>query len=287
MDEGPGRRPDAAVRLGSRRQLGFAEWGDPWGVPVLFFHGTPGSRRLAFSNDAVARELGVRLICVERPGFGLSAPQPDRTLLDWPSDVAEFADILGLGRFAVVGMAAGGPYALACGHRLPGRLTGVGVIAGFVPPQMYPGDELVLLIRQDPDRARRIIRSNLETMAGELEATVASLPAERGGHDRQVYARPEVQAQLLAAGREALRSGIDGMVTDVWLLNSPWGFAVADVPTRTHWWHGDEDRLTPLPAVERIVSPLPRGTLTIHRGEGHAIAFDHGDEILATVARWA
>jgi alpha-glucosidase len=87
-------RSDAAVRLASGRQLGFAEWGDPGGVPVLCFHAAPGSRRLALSSDAVAYELDVRLLIIERPGFGLSEYQMRRTIAGWPADVAEFADIL-------------------------------------------------------------------------------------------------------------------------------------------------------------------------------------------------
>lgn len=286
MVEGPGRRPDAAVRLGNRRQLGFAQWGDPWGVPVLFFHGTPGSRRLATSTDATAHELGVRLICLERPGFGLSEHWPERSLLDWPDDVAEFADILGLGRFAVVGMAAGGPYALACGHRLPDRVTGIGIIAGLAPPESYVRDELITMITHDPDRAWRVIRSQLATMAGDVEAAVAGL-TNRPGPDGEVYARPEVRDQLVATGLEAFRIGIEGAATDVWLLNNPWGFPLDEIPTRVRWWHGDEDELAPLAAVEQVVANLQRGALTVYRGEGHAISVDHGDEILATVARWA
>jgi pimeloyl-ACP methyl ester carboxylesterase len=54
--------------------------------------------------------LGVRHIQLDRPGFGLSDFQPGRTVLDWPDDVAHVADLLGIERFAVIGVSGRGPY---------------------------------------------------------------------------------------------------------------------------------------------------------------------------------
>ena len=85
------------------RRLGFAEYGDPAGKPVLYFHGTPSSR-LLHPDEGITRSLGARLIILERPGFGLSDFQPGRELLDWPDDVVEAADQLDLDCFAVVAL---------------------------------------------------------------------------------------------------------------------------------------------------------------------------------------
>lgn len=271
--------------MGSGRQLGFGEWGDPQGVPVLFFHATPGSRRMAISSDASASELGVRLICVERPGFGLSHYHPRRSLVDWPGDVTELADILGLGTFGVIGLAGGSPYALACGYGIASRLTSIGIVSGIAPPEAYRDDALVTLVRTDPDQAREVILREVRTLAGDVDGAVAAL-AERDGPDGAVYGRPEVQSQLLETGREGLRAGMNGLITDVWLQHNPWGFSPSQVVAPVHWWHGDEDDLTPLPVVERVLADLPHGTLTVIPGAGHALAVEHGDEILAAVANW-
>ena len=122
-----------SLELSDGRRLVYAEYGEFDGTPLLFFHGTPGSRRVARWADAAARRRGVRLIAPDRPGFGLSDPQPGRTLGDWPADVAELADALGLGRFAVAGVSGGGPYVAACAWRMPDRLTGAGIISGMGP----------------------------------------------------------------------------------------------------------------------------------------------------------
>lgn len=49
--------------------LAWLELGSPHGLPVMAFHGTPGSRlQLAF-GDTPARAAGVRLIVPDRPGY--------------------------------------------------------------------------------------------------------------------------------------------------------------------------------------------------------------------------
>ena len=43
------------------------------GPVVLFFHGCPDTRWAARFADAAARDAGVRLLCVNGPGYGLSS----------------------------------------------------------------------------------------------------------------------------------------------------------------------------------------------------------------------
>ncbi len=79
------------IHLRDGRALGYAEFGDPAGKPVFFFHGFPGSRLQRYPDDAIAIASGARIITIDRPGLGLSSFQPGRKLLDWPGDVVELA----------------------------------------------------------------------------------------------------------------------------------------------------------------------------------------------------
>ncbi|HEY3484137.1 MAG TPA: hypothetical protein VGK49_02080, partial [Ilumatobacteraceae bacterium] len=94
---------EAVVRLADGRNLGYAEHGVHDGVPVFMFHGVPGGRFYDLDGE-VLRACGIRLLTLERPGYGLSDPQPGRALADWPRDVAEIADHLGVAQFGVVGV---------------------------------------------------------------------------------------------------------------------------------------------------------------------------------------
>ena len=129
----PGARPeDHQLQLTDGRRLGWSESGDPSGTPVFFFHGF-GTTRIVCPPDEAALEHRIRLIAVDRPGIGLSDPQPGRSLLDWPSDVAELADHLGFARFSIVAWSGGGPYGLACGHALASRVDAVAAVSPAAP----------------------------------------------------------------------------------------------------------------------------------------------------------
>jgi len=39
------RTTDRKIILKDRRTLGYAEYGDPMGAPIMLFHGTPGSKK--------------------------------------------------------------------------------------------------------------------------------------------------------------------------------------------------------------------------------------------------
>jgi pimeloyl-ACP methyl ester carboxylesterase len=126
-------RQDNVLRLKDGRMLGYAEYGDPSGTPVFAFHGFPGSRITFRIADDAARRRGVRIIAPDRPGMGLSTFQPGRNLLDWPQDVGELADALGIDRFAVAGVSGGGPYVAACAFALRARVTVAAIISGIGP----------------------------------------------------------------------------------------------------------------------------------------------------------
>lgn len=89
-------------RLRDGRVLGYAEYGNPNGKPVFFFHGWPGSRFSGKETDEAGKKLGIRIISTDRPGIGLSIYKIDRKLLDWPDDVIELADYLKIKKFSLM-----------------------------------------------------------------------------------------------------------------------------------------------------------------------------------------
>src|SRR5687768_5971904 len=102
--------------------LHVREAGDPQGSPIIFFHGTPGSRLDISFADELAAEQGVRLVSFDRPGYGGSTPAPFG-LVSLAEDVATMADRLGIDKFATMGHSGGSPFALAAAVVLPDRVT--------------------------------------------------------------------------------------------------------------------------------------------------------------------
>ena len=121
------------LSLKDGRKLGLAQYGAKEGIPVFYFHGYPTSRLEATLMEPFISGLNIRLIALDRPGYGFSDFSPERQILDWPDDVKECADMLGFDRFSVVGVSGGGPYALACAYKMPEKLRKVSVICGLGP----------------------------------------------------------------------------------------------------------------------------------------------------------
>src|SRR4029077_15715468 len=132
---------EGTLPVAGGRRLGYAEFGDPHGALVLWFHGTPGARRqVPPVGRQAAQDLGLRLVCVERPGVGDSTDHIYACLADWAADIRFVADQLGHERFMVVGLSGGGPYALACAHKLGARVVAVALLGSLVPT---PGEDAI------------------------------------------------------------------------------------------------------------------------------------------------
>src|SRR5437868_5148488 len=99
------------IELDDGGKMAVEEYGSSGGVPVVFCHGWPSSRTMAALTDVAARELGVRVISVDRPGISASAFQRDRKLLDWPPLMSTVTRDLGLDQFRVLAISGGAPYA--------------------------------------------------------------------------------------------------------------------------------------------------------------------------------
>jgi len=97
--------------------LGFAGFGDPGGVPCLAFHGWSSSRLMPgwMVPPGLLTAAGVRMIGVDRPGYGLSSVPWVTGFSDWPRAVRALADHLGLGWFAVLAHSLGSAFGWPAG----------------------------------------------------------------------------------------------------------------------------------------------------------------------------
>ena len=263
--------PDSQVfALPGGRVLGFAQYGIPSGAAVFYFHGWPASRLEA----ALAGGLPVNLIAVDRPGFGLSDPQPARRLVDWPADIDALADGLGVGNYHVVGVSGGAPYALACAA-MSGRVKGAALVcpipplaAPAAPPAEMLGEGLRRLqqLGQRPGVARAVVTGvRMAIQAGLLDPRTALL-AGCAACDRACV---DEAAQLAITGswREGLRRGVEGAVSDARIFADPWGFDPAAIPCPIQLWHGEDDLVVPV-ATLVAYKALP-ATRHVLAGQGH------------------
>ena len=284
-------RADRTLTLADGRALAFAEWGDLEGRPVFLFHGRPGSRLLCPDEEAT-EAAGVRLITVDRPGYGRSDPRPGRTLLDWADDMEELADQLELERLPVIGWSSGGPHALACAVRIPTRVTAIGLAASPGPCDAVPGaweklpEEvrvLTELLRKDPSAALEGIRKRGQRFADDPESLLAPGWAGPDDPDDTLLADPEILAPMQAWMCEAARQGTAGYVEDWIAEQQPWGFDLSDIDHEAHVWWGERDALVSRAHADYLSSTLPNATRNTYPDDGHLVPVTRWQEMLGSL----
>lgn len=265
------------VTLSSGRRLGYAEFGDPEGVPLFFFHGWPGSRLQGELLHEACRKRGLRIVAPDRPGIGLSDFQPGRRLLDWPADLSELAAQLGWTNFHVLGVSGGGPYVLACAHAMPERLLSASVVCGAPPLSEVGTQELLWAYRLALWGQRRLpwlLGAGL-AVAGRFMLLPTNSPLMAAHirrmcqRDQQALHDPKLYRILMQSGCAGVNSPVCAVRMDGNIYSSDWGIDFNRVQFPIRYWHGGRDSNIPASMVERFVQKMPHATLTVLEEEGH------------------
>ena len=278
------------LRLPNGRDLAFREYGDTNGVPVLAFHGTPGSRLQIAPPPSSPLPAGYRLIAPDRPGYGHSTFDPNRRLTHWPDDVATIADHLRIDRFGVLGISGGGPHALVCAYALAPRLLGVACVSG-VGPLYHPAamDGMMLLNRWLTRLSRRgqfLLRMLMRLQFGAAQrnpARMLDMMSRQLPHaDQAIVAEPEFRAMMADDLRSNSSSMALAAAQDFVLFASDWGFALEDIRVPVHFFQGTEDRNVPDQHAELMAGMVPGAVLHRYAGEGHFLVVPRLQEIMTT-----
>jgi len=274
------------IKLNDGRNLGYAEYGDPDGKPLIHFHGWPSSRFSGLRFEKAAKKLQARIITVDRPGYGLSDFKESRTLLDWPDDVSELANKLKIGKFSIMGISGGGPYAAVCAYKIPDRLNRAGIVVGLASIKIksnLEGMPLLLKIGWNSYLKSSLVRNLacLYTRFGHEHLAVFSRFYFHAKGDRILMTK-ELLERLKLSAREAFRQGIRGPAWDLFLYSTNWGFNLKKIKAKVFLWYGINDKNVPLAMGKYFASQIPGSKLTLLEG-GHFPRNRHKEEIIKTL----
>jgi len=216
-----------------------------------------------------------------RPGYGESTPRPGRRVADVTQDVAAVLDELGAPHFVTVGWSGGGPHALACAARLPGRCLAAATMAGVAP---FTAEGLDWLAGMGEENVTEFgaavagveqLTDHLDTEAADL-ATITGPEVADGFGDLvsaadKAAATGEFADYLAASFRASVRTGTAGWRDDDLAFVADWGFTIADAgagaPVAV--WQGDQDMMVPWAHGSWLAAHVPRARAHLLPGEGH------------------
>jgi pimeloyl-ACP methyl ester carboxylesterase len=282
------------LELGGGRVLGYDDVGDPQGRPVVYLHGTPDARTARHPDDSLAARLGVRLLAVDRPGFGETSPHPDRYRLG--RDLVALLDHLDLAAATLLGWSSGALAALAAAPALHGRCRRMVLVGGLPPVEAYraPG----ILDALAPAR-RSFAALGLEDdpagVAAEMAPYVVPMPLtpdlardhvlEGAGAvgRRELASVPGAVEALAAALQAGVAQGTTGIEHDLRHQLEP-GLDLASMAVPVVLVHGEHDELAPPVVGTWLAARLPDALVEVVPAAGHHLIFPRWEQLLGRVA---
>ncbi len=277
------------AQLQDGRRLGFAQFGDADGEPIIFFHDLWGNRNLRHPDDSILARLGIRLIGVDRPGYGMSTRKSGRSLMDVVDDVMLLSKAMKLERFSVLGFSAGGPYALACAYRFPQIVTRCAVVAPLPPMDHAQGfraihpvyGRLFQLAGGNESFFRLLMRGFFwfdsqrgpDQFVKELGGLMTAADQKVLSNINLFNSRRDIWGEIRSGGSDQLA---DEMVT----LTKPWGFRLQSVSVPVDIWWGEADGFCAPGVGERMAGMIPNSQFRLEPQAGHFMLFSHWQAIL-------
>jgi pimeloyl-ACP methyl ester carboxylesterase len=267
--------PGGTIELADGRTLAFDDVGDPDGVPVLYLHGCPDCRLTRHPDDAIAATAGVRLLALDRPGYGASDPPASPDIPAVAADISALIDALGIERCGVFAWSSGAMVALALAATRPDAVNALALAAGTMPNPGPTDDasiaEIVSLLVPDP------LTPSLAQEAVHENKSAAYL------HDLATV--PGLDARLADAMVAAVGRGTTGVAFDVRAACTRFPIDLASIEPPVSLWYGEKDDVVPLSTGEHLAAQLPKATLHTVQDASHLVALTHWTTIIDSLRR--
>jgi pimeloyl-ACP methyl ester carboxylesterase len=277
-------RIDRTVDTRDGRRIGVAEFGSADGPALVLLHRSPGSRLLD-PDPAATAAAGVRLICVDRPGYGTTDPVPTPTRAAAADDLEAVVGALGLDDVALVGWSGGGQFAVESAARPGVRARSLTLLATPAPHYevlwAMPPD-LVALCDRVPDDPAAGLAEARDAMAWFAQAPQAGALGDPSPADAAARELPGVADALVAMAQEGARQGVEGIASDIVAgsLRDPFAFEAIDMPIDL--FGGDADQNVGIEHLDWWAERLRGARRHVLPDTGHLLAVTHWAEVLET-----
>jgi pimeloyl-ACP methyl ester carboxylesterase/DNA-binding CsgD family transcriptional regulator len=252
--------PVQYLRLPDGRRLAYREYGRRNGRPFLAFHEGLGSSLLPVGLDGFAGRIGLRVICIDRPGFGQSDPLPEFAFERVAADIETLCDHIGVARLDIFTMISGASAGLSTAIQLGDRVGNLIVISGRPPAagsRSAARDPVNLMrarIESHPWVMETLFSVLRLRMSKPLVQTFMRRSAQGSPGDlTYLEGHPEVVVYVESYIREALDLTRRGVVDEMRALRRSQNMTLEGLRARLHVWHGEEDQFAPLDQLLRFL----------------------------------
>ena len=273
------------ISLTDGRKLGYKEYGDPNGFPIIGLHGTPGSRIWFRGNDDISKKLGIRLITIDRPGYGLSDSKKDRQITEFNDDIDSLLKVFGITKFSLFGVSGGGAYALAYATSQNPQLYKTGVVASIYPfkngkpptSMCRPNRLAFYLARNLPWLLKFSYKQQQKLLRKKPELYIKSI-GKNNEHlcesDQEIMLNEDtVQAMVLHLS-EAFKQSPYEAVNELRLFSKNWKIDFSKINSEVEIWHGKADTLSPIEGIINLTTKFHKCNLHLLEQMGHFLDED-------------
>lgn len=280
--------------LANGRRLCYQQYGLAGGIPVVYCHSILGCRLENFYDQVdIAAQLGLRLIIIDRPGFGGSDYAEEYNFVKWSEDLRALLNYLQLHQVEVIGYATGGVYAASTAAMMPERVSHLNIISSGDALQ-YDSDyqatakfyRMHMKLARDYPKLHRLFAGILDKgLQKDPNKLFKVLAHDLAACDLEVLHEPRFRAKFSRYLKEAKIQGSNAFSNEVCQVMSPWPFTPEQIKVPTTLYHGEQDKLIPLALAKRLANRVAHSQLYTYKDQGHYLIYQQWAEILQNIAK--
>lgn len=274
------------IYLPDGRKITYAESGPKGGKPILMMHGQANSRLNLlnfYGNERRAEDLGLRIICPDRPGRGLSTFHRQHSFATFAQDMEFLVNELEIIEFTLLGYNTGATYALKLAEYFGGRVDRLFLFSPWLPP-LLPGNKG---LRRLLSGQKWFLRMNVNSLhkGAENPGMALRMLLKWASKEEKSHMRQERIMEYYGADmEEGFAQGASAAMQEYLLLKEISGFDASKLTLPTQVFDGELDRAA-LPAiVEPLIASLPNADYKRLPGSGHFFFYYLSDQILEMLA---
>ena len=280
------------IVLKDGRQLTYCDQGNPQGKQVLLLHGTPGYslywNQLPGFSEACQH---FRFISVDRRGYGTSDYMKGNTFLNYVDDIDELMNHLQIDQAIVMGVSGGGPYALACGYKIPARVKQVVIVSSAGPSGVKEIENSISSTNRMVNKIARnfpwLMKLNMRLLISwqikNSTEYLQKMSYKLSGSDKEAINRTDVQEILKDMYLNSYQKTWKGYARDVILQANDWGFDLSQIKPEVIIFQANEDTSSPPAVGEYLSKTIPNSQLFSYDNAGHLWQLTHLSEILSKI----